>query len=149
MCEYSVFVKKLKPTAKLPQYAHPEDACADLFACLIDDGGYLYLHPGATRVVPTGLAMNPGEGWEIQIRSRSGLASKGIVVANSPGTVDPSYRGEVGVILHNTTNTSFSVTSGMKIAQMSIRPIWHATFEEVSELGETDRGSGGFGSTGL
>lgn len=130
----------------MPAYAHEGDACADLFACLAEP---LAIEPGETRVVPTGLAMDPGPGWEILVRSRSGLSSKGITVANSPGTVDPGYRGAIGVVIRNGSNSAFVVKQGMKIAQMAIKPIYEACFMEVQELDDTERGTGGFGSSGL
>jgi dUTP pyrophosphatase len=140
-----VKVKRLKNTAKMPQYAHDDDACADLFACIEET---VAIDVGQTKVIPTGLAMNPGEGFEILVRSRSGLSAKGVVVANSPGTVDPGYRGEVGVILRNDGNATFLVQDGAKIAQMAVKPIFKAAFEEAESLDVTTRGAGGFGSTG-
>lgn len=141
-----VKVKKLDSKAKLPEFAHVEDACADIFACLEDP---MVIEPGETKIVPTGLSMAPAQNWEILVRSRSGLSTKGVTVANSPGTIDPNYRGAVGVVLRNSGQSAFVVQHGMKIAQIAVRPIFRPLFEEVQELSSTARGAGGFGSTGL
>ncbi len=141
-----VKVKKLNPGAMLPAYAHPQDACADIFACIDHP---MTIESGETKVIPTGLSMDPSPGFEILVRSRSGLSTKGITVANSPGTIDPNYRGAVGVVLRNASPVPFTVFSGMKIAQIAVRPIYRPDFEEVAELDDTARGNGGFGSTGL
>jgi dUTP pyrophosphatase len=141
-----VKVKKNVPQARLPVFAHPEDACADIFACL---GEPVVIESGETKVISTELVMDPGPDYEILVRSRSGLAAKGIVVANSPGTVDPNYRGAVGVILRNDSRLPYVVKDGAKIAQIAVRPIHRPDFVEVQELTGTERGAGGFGSTGL
>ncbi|MEO1555134.1 MAG: dUTP diphosphatase, partial [Pseudomonadota bacterium] len=107
------------------------------------------LLPGARALIPTGLAMAVPLGFEVQIRPRSGLALKhGIALVNSPGTIDSDYRGEVGVIVLNTSDVAFEVTHGMRIAQMVLAPVVQTSFEEVRILDETTRGAGGFGSTG-
>lgn len=110
----------------------------------------IVLPAGATRLVPTGIKVAVPHGFELQVRSRSGLALKNnVFVLNSPGTVDADYRGEVGVILHNASDKEFVVNRGDRIAQGVIAPVYHARFEVVEELDTTTRGAGGFGSTGV
>ncbi|MBR9691186.1 dUTP diphosphatase [Candidatus Woesearchaeota archaeon] len=129
---------------KLPSYAHPGDAGMDLFSA-----ESLVLKPGERKVVSTGIKMAIPEGYESQIRPKSGLAAKhGISIVNTPGTIDAGYRGVVGVILINHGNEDFAVEKDMKIAQMVINKIENADIEEVNELDGTSRGEGGFGSTG-
>lgn len=107
------------------------------------------LKPGERALVPTGLAMALPEGFEAQVRPRSGLAAKnGVTVLNTPGTVDADYRGEVAVILINLGQEAFTIRRGERIAQMVIAPVTQAALAVVAELGETARGAGGFGSTG-
>lgn len=130
----------------LPAYATAGSAGCDLMAAV---GEAVTLAPGQRRLIPTGLAIALPEGWEAQIRPRSGLALKnGITCLNTPGTIDADYRGEVGVILANLGEEAFTVERGMRIAQMMIAPVFQARFERVEELDETARGAGGFGSTG-
>jgi len=130
----------------LPAYATAGSAGCDLMAAV---GEAVTLAPGQRRLIPTGLAIALPEGWEAQIRPRSGLALKnGITCLNTPGTIDADYRGEVGVILANLGEEAFTVERGMRIAQMVIAPVFQARFERVEELDETARGAGGFGSTG-
>lgn len=118
----------------------------DLYAELVED---LILEPGERVLVPTGIAVALPEGYEAQIRPRSGLALKhGISLVNSPGTIDPDYRGEVGVIVINHGTDPFTIKCGERIAQMIFAPFARALFREVSELDETGRGDGGFGHTG-
>jgi dUTP pyrophosphatase len=137
-------VKKLDPSAILPSYAREGDAGLDLFAVK-----RLVIEPGTSALVPTGIAIELPSGTEAQVRPRSGLALKhGISVLNTPGTVDEGYRGEVGVILINHGANAFTVEPGMKIAQMVVSPRIQVKVEEVAELSDTERGSGGFGSTG-
>lgn len=132
----------------LPRYETGGAAGADVRANLPDRAALL-LEPGARALVPTGLCMQIPVGYEIQVRPRSGLALKyGIALVNSPGTIDSDYRGEVGVILFNTSEKPFEVTHGMRIAQLVIAPVLQAHFDEVSALDDTARGAGGFGSTG-
>ena len=132
----------------LPFYASAEAAGMDLLAAL-DADHPLTLEPGATAMVPTGLAMALPPGYEAQVRPRSGLAAKhGITVLNSPGTVDSDYRGEVKVILINHGPDSFIIERGERIAQMVIAPVTQGVWTEVADLNETERGAGGFGSTG-
>lgn len=138
-------VKKLHPNAVIPQYQSELAAGVDLVAV-----ERVILAPGERAVVPTGLAIELPAGLEAQIRPRSGLAAKhGITVLNSPGTIDADYRGEIKVILLNTDRqNTMIVEAGIRIAQMVIAPYVNATFEEVNELGNTARGTGGLGSTG-
>jgi len=119
----------------------------DLYAAVKED---LIIAPGDWKLVPTGLTMALPEGYEAQVRPRSGLALKqGVSVLNSPGTVDADYRGEVGVILMNHSKKDLVVKRGDRIAQMIINKIEQIVFEEVAELPSTDRGAGGFGHTGV
>lgn len=137
--------KKLRPDAILPSYAHPSDAGMDVRSV---EG--LTIAPGKRALVPTGLVMLLPPGYEAQVRPRSGLALKsGVTVLNTPGTIDSGYRGEVGVILANFGETDFSVKKGDKIAQIVIAPVTQPTIEETDVVDETDRGVGGFGSTGV
>jgi dUTP pyrophosphatase len=131
----------------LPGYATAHAAGMDLCAAVTND---VMLAPGARVLIPTGLAIALPEGYEAQVRPRSGLALKhGITVLNSPGTIDADYRGEVQVILANLGSENFTVTRGMRIAQMVVASYAHAEWNEVSALPESERGTGGFGSTGL
>ncbi len=140
-----VLFRKIDPAARLPSYAHPGDAGMDLFS--VED---VSLAPGGRALVHTGLVMQLPPDAEAQVRPRSGLALKhGVTVLNTPGTIDAGYRGEVGVILINHGDVDFLVEKGMKIAQMVVSPVVRATIEETSVTDETDRGTGGFGSTGM
>ncbi len=137
-------VKRIRPGAKLPAYAHPGDAGLDLFAAA--GAG---LEPGAFALVPTGIAIELPPGTEAQVRPRSGLALRhGISVLNTPGTIDEGYRGEVGVILVNHGREPFRVTPGMKIAQMVVAAVHRVEVVEADALADSRRGEGGFGSTG-
>ena len=110
----------------------------------------IVLNPGSSNLIPTGLYVEIPPGYEIQVRPRSGLAFKrGITVLNAPGTIDADYRGELGVILINTSSESQKIEPGERIAQLVISPVYQIEWVEVDELGETERGSGGFGSTGV
>lgn len=130
----------------LPCYMTVHAAGMDLCADLVDD---LVLNPGERKLVPTGLAIALPDGFEAQIRPRSGLALKhGVALVNSPGTIDPDYRGEIGVILINHGSEPFVVRRGERIAQMVFAPFARADLVEVDELDETARGEGGFGHTG-
>ena len=132
----------------LPGYETAGAAGADLRANFPDRVGVV-VAPGARALIPTGLAMAVPIGFEVQVRPRSGLALKqGIALVNSPGTIDSDYRGEVGVIVLNTSDTPFEVTHGMRIAQMVLAPVVQASFQVVEQLDDTTRGAGGFGSTG-
>jgi dUTP pyrophosphatase len=137
-------VKRLNPAAILPSYARAGDAGLDLFAVKA-----ISIAPGGSALVPTGIAIELPPGTEGQVRPRSGLALKhAITVLNTPGTVDEGYRGEVGVILINHGQTIFAVEAGMKIAQLVVSPRIQVEVAEVVALQESERGAGGFGSTG-
>ena len=141
----TVKVLRTEPAAQLPSYAHPGDAGMDVRS--IED---VTLAPGARALVHTGLVLMLPPDAEAQVRPRSGLALKhGVTVLNAPGTIDAGYRGEVGVILVNLGTEPFAVEKGMKIAQLVIAPVTQAGVVEVAEVDETDRGAGGFGSTGV
>jgi dUTP pyrophosphatase len=130
----------------LPSYETPHAAGMDLPAAVEDE---LVIEPGRRALVPTGLAIALPEGFEAQVRPRSGLAARdGITLLNTPGTIDADYRGEVKVILINLGEAPFTVRRGMRIAQMVIAPVTRAAMVETRELPETARGGGGFGSTG-
>ncbi len=130
----------------LPSYATPGSAGVDLTAAL---EAPLVLSPGARAAVPTGIALALPEGYEAQVRPRSGLAlNHGIAVLNSPGTIDSDYRGEVRVILANLGDAPVTIARGERIAQLVVAPVSRVAFERVAELPETRRGAGGFGSTG-
>jgi dUTP pyrophosphatase len=144
----TVSVQRLPHNTDLPLPAYETAAAAgmDLPAAVEED---LIVEPGARALVPTGLAIALPEGYEAQIRPRSGLAARdGVTVLNTPGTVDPDYRGEVKVILINLGDAPFTITRGMRIAQMVIAPVTQAKMVETDTLPETERGAGGFGSTG-
>lgn len=142
---YSLNVKKLNEDAILPNYAHKGDAGLDIYS--VEE---YEINPGDRALVKTGIAIELPENTEAQIRPRSGLALKhGITLLNTPGTIDEGYRGEIGVIVINLGKEAFKVTKGMKIAQMVIKPILTVEIKEIKELSDTDRGIGGFGSTGV
>ncbi|HYS43005.1 MAG TPA: dUTP diphosphatase [Geobacteraceae bacterium] len=144
----SVKVKRLRPdsTNPLPAYMTTHAAGMDLYAELAHE---LVLVPGGRALVPTGIAIELPEGYEAQVRPRSGLALKhGIALVNSPGTIDTDYRGEIGVIVINHGTEPFVVRSGERIAQLVFAPFARASLVEVQELGESVRGDGGFGHTG-
>ena len=131
----------------LPEYATSGAAGMDI-AAHIDTA--VTLVPFARAAIATGFSMQLPHGYEAQIRPRSGLALKhGVTVANAPGTMDSDYRGEVAVILINLSQQDFTITSGMRIAQMVIAPVTNCRLEDASHLDISDRGTGGFGSTGL
>ncbi len=132
----------------LPAYETRGAAGMDLRAALAMDEN-IRLLPGARAMVPTGISIALPRGFEAQIRPRSGLAAKhGVTVLNSPGTIDADYRGEIGVILINHGDAPLEINRGMRIAQMVIAPVSQVVGVEVDILSETDRGAGGFGSTG-
>lgn len=138
-----VKIKKIHPNAKTPTYAHPSDAGADVYA-----DADLWIAPGATLVVPTGIKVAIPAGYEIQIRPRSGMSLKTpLRVANAPGTIDSDYRGEVGVIMTNTGDSMYEIKEGDKIAQMVIAPTPMIEWVETDELDETERNEKGFGSS--
>lgn len=132
----------------LPSYETAGAAGADIRANFPDRQS-VTLAPGARALIPTGLAMAIPQGFEVQVRPRSGLALKhGIALVNSPGTIDSDYRGEVGVIMLNTSDATFEIAHGMRIAQLVVAPVVQAVFAEVATLDDTPRSAGGFGSTG-
>ncbi|MGU3492427.1 dUTP diphosphatase [Xanthobacteraceae bacterium A53D] len=133
----------------LPAYATPASAGMDLIAAVPADAP-LVIRPGDWALVPTGLSIELPEGYEAQVRPRSGLALKfGLSVLNAPGTIDADYRGEVGVLLINHGREAFEITRGLRIAQMVVAAVVQIKLVESGNLGETARGAGGFGSTGL
>ncbi len=136
--------KRIHPDAVLPAYAHPTDAGMDVRS--VED---VIIPVGRYALVRTGLVALLPPGYEIQVRPRSGLALKfGVTVLNSPGTIDAGYRGEIGVILANFGSADFAIAKGDRIAQFVVAPVLQPTVAEAETIDETDRGSGGFGSTG-
>ncbi len=143
--EYLLKVKLLSEKARLPEYAYEGDTGLDLFST-----SEVVIEPGKSALIPTGLSIQLPPKTEAQIRPRSGLALKHqVTVLNGPGTVDEGYRGEIGVILINHGTLPFKIEIGMKIAQMVVQPVLYVKVEKVEKLNETDRGVGGFGSTGI
>lgn len=139
-----VRVKRLSPDARMPQAARVGDAAYDLYSSV-----EYTLQPGERYAVSTGIAIEIPEGFEGQVRPRSGLAMKeGVTVLNTPGTIDSGYRGEVKTIMVNLGDSPFRITKGMRISQLAIRPVPEVEFIEVDEISDTQRGEGGFGSTG-
>ena len=137
--------KKLFDDVILPNYAHKEDAGMDIYS--YED---LIIPSGSWALVKTGFCMELPTGYEAQVRSKSGVALKsGVFVLNSPGTIDENYRGEVGVILMNVSKEDYQVSKNQKVAQMVINKVEHFEVEEVTDVSKTERGTGGFGSTGL
>ena len=141
-----ILIKRISQNIPLPKYETNGSSGMDLSANIESS---IKIEPGKTSIIPTGLSVSIPRNFELQIRPRSGLAAKNqITVLNTPGTIDADYRGEIKVILINLSNQSFIVEKGMRIAQMILCPIVKAKIIEVKELKKTDRGSGGFGSTG-
>ena len=142
-----IAVKKLRPNAKLPTYGSAFAAGADLYACL-DDA--VTIAPQETKLIPTGLSMELPAGWAGMVHARSGMATKrDLAPANKVGVIDPDYRGEIMVSLHNHGSKPQTVEPGERIAQLVIMPYLTAQFFETEELSDTVRGAGGFGSTGF
>lgn len=144
-----VLIERTATATDLPLPAYQTEAASgmDVCAAVAED---VVLEPGRIVLVPTGLRMAVAPGYEVQVRPRSGLALKhGVTVVNAPGTIDADYRGEVGVILGNVSQASFTITRGMRIAQLVVQEVVRGVVEEVESLPETVRGSGGFGSSGL
>lgn len=138
----------LKGGARLPVYSSSQAAGADICACLVD--GSITIEPHKWVAVPTGVSIELPVGYEAQIRPRSGLAAKfGVTTLNAPGTIDSDYRGEIRVILINHSNVPFVINDGDRIAQMVIAKHETASFELCNDLSDTERGEGGFGSTGI
>jgi len=141
-----VQIKKLNPEAKIPEYKTAGSSGVDLVA-LIEKT--ITINSGESKIIPTGLSVAIPSDLEIQIRPRSGLAAKSnISILNTPGTIDSDYRGEIKIILFNHGAKEFIVNNGDRIAQMVLMPVLKFEFDEVSEINDTVRGSGGFGSTG-
>ena len=139
-------VKKLKENAIIPTYGSPDAAGADLYACLEAD---VTIEPGKTVFIPTGLAMEVPKGYAGLIYARSSMGTKrGLAPANKVGVVDSDYRGEVMVALHNHGQQPQIVANGERIAQLLVTPVLAPAFEECDDLTDTQRGTGGFGSTG-
>lgn len=136
-------VKKLSENAKIPTYGHDGDACFDLYAL----ENYV-VKPGDVLLIRTGLAMAINEGYEMQVRPRSGLSLKGLIIPNSPSTIDAGYRGEIKTPMANVSDKAVTIRAGDRYAQATIKPVWRVIFEEVDELPDSERGEGGFGSTG-
>ena len=142
-----ILIKRLSNDVALPKYETEGSSGLDLAA---NTDKQIKILPGKSEIIPTGLAVAIPKNFEIQIRPRSGLAAKSqISVLNTPGTIDADYRGELKVILINLSDKVFVVEKGSRIAQMVLCPIVKATLKEVTELENTERGSGGFGSTGI
>lgn len=142
---YKLKVKKLNKDAIIPNFAHKGDAGMDLYST-----EEVTIPPSKTALIKTGISIQLPKMTEAQVRPRSGLALKhSITVLNTPGTIDEGYRGEIGIILINHGEQDFVVTKNMKIAQMVVKPIYDIDIVEVDELSDTDRGDGGFGSTGF
>ena len=141
-----ILIKRLSKEISLPKYETAGSSGMDLAANI---AGNISIDPGKTAIIPTGLALSVPKGFEVQIRPRSGLAAKKkISVLNTPGTIDSDYRGEIKVILINQGQETFKVEKGLRIAQMVVCPVVQAQIKEVEDLSETERGKGGFGSTG-
>jgi dUTP pyrophosphatase len=151
MTEIPVEIRRLPHGAglPLPHYQTQDAAGCDLCAA-IEETAPLVLPPGGRALVPTGIAIALRSGFEAQVRPRSGLAVKfGVTVLNAPGTIDADYRGEIKVPIINHGEAPFTITRGMRIAQLVIAPVTRAIFIEVDALSSTARGAGGFGSTGI
>ena len=141
-----ILIKRLSKEVHLPKYETNGSSGMDLAANI---NSIINIEPGNIAIIPTGLALSIPKGFEVQIRPRSGLAAKQkISVLNTPGTIDADYRGEIKVILINLGQESFKVEKGLRIAQMVVCPVVQAILKEVDDLNETERGKGGFGSTG-
>lgn len=145
MSDIVVKLKRKSFETNVPAYKTAGSAGCDVTAT-----GFVELGPGESAMVPTGLFLEVPEGYECQVRPRSGLAKDhGVTVLNSPGTIDSDYRGEVQVLLHNTSRVKYTVEPGVRIAQLVFAPVARATFQEHEELSSTARSVGGFGSTGM
>ena len=142
-----ILIKRLSKDVTLPKYETEGSSGLDLAA---NTDKQIKILPGKSEIIPTGLAVAIPKNFEIQIRPRSGLAAKSqITVLNTPGTIDADFRGEIKVILINLSNKVFIVEKGLRVAQMVLCPVIKAKLKEVTELENTERGSGGFGSTGI
>lgn len=142
-------IKKLHPNAKVPQYQTEHSAGFDFYA-VIDNMGYTRVQPKQTVLIKTGLAMAIPTGFELQIRPRSGLSlNTKLRIANSPGTIDADYRGEIGIIVENIGDTAIIINHHDRIAQGVLKKVPQANFVVVDELDNTKRGQGGFGHSGI
>jgi dUTP pyrophosphatase len=148
--------KKLHPEALIPQYQTKDAAAFDFHALIVDEKDVMgkltdeiYISPGETKLIRTGLACDPGPEYKLDITPRSGMARwDSITIVNTPGKIDSGYRGEIGIILHNLGDKPKKITHKDRIAQCEWRPVHRATIMEVDELDKTERNTGGFGSTG-
>ena len=148
----NIKVKKIHHNAVIPRFAHPTDTGFDLFTV-----ESIRIHPKQKSIVRTGLIFELPEGWGIQVRNKSGITMKGVpnLLGNNAdivvymGTIDQAYRGEVGIMVKNISNKTIAIPVGTKLAQGVLERVYQCTFEEVEEVSETDRGEGGFGSTGV
>ncbi len=141
-----ILIKRLSKNISLPKYETSGSSGMDLAANIENE---IIINPGKSAIIPTGIAVSIPKNFEIQIRPRSGLAARNqISVLNTPGTIDADYRGEIKVILINLGEKNFKIENGLRIAQMVLCPIVKATLQEVETLEDTERGAGGFGSTG-
>ena len=141
-----VKIKKLNSKVKVPKYKTDGSSGVDLEAFIENP---IIVEPNSSKLIPTGISLSIPQECEVQVRPRSGLAAESsISVLNTPGTIDSDYRGEIKIILFNHGNEQFVVKNGDRIAQMVLVPVFKFQFEEVNELTQTNRGSGGFGSTG-
>ena len=142
-----ILIKRLSKNVTLQRYETEDSSGLDLSANIDKQ---IKILPGKSEIIPTGIALAIPKNFEVQIRPRSGLAAKNQVsVLNTPGTIDADYRGEIKVILINLSDKVFVVEKGLRIAQMVVCPVIKASLKEVTELESTERGSGGFGSTGI
>ena len=144
-----IYFERIHSEAKVPEQATEGAACADMHAVFHGEYDYTYIPPRGTVIIKTGLKVEVPEGYELQIRARSGLAARGIMLANGVGTVDSDYRGEVGVVLYNSNDFTFPVYEGDRIAQCCIQKVLPMEFTEAGKLSSTARGEGGYGSTGV
>jgi dUTP pyrophosphatase len=151
MSETTILVKTLEHwdnSFTLPFYASVGAAGADIRVCSPDRSSII-ITPGQRVLIPTGLSFEIPQGFEIQVRPRSGISLKTpLMVVNSPGTIDSDYRGEIKIIIGNFGNESYKIEHGERIAQIVLSPVWQAKFVLSNNLSDTERGSGGFGSTG-
>ena len=149
--EEGIVVKiKTRDGVRIPEYATEDASCMDIRAFLGSPNTSLTINPGETKAIPTGIFFEVPSGYEIVVRPRSGLAlDYGITVLNSPGTIDADFRGEVKIILHNTSNRPFIIHDGDRIAQIALQKVHRIKLKRVSRLSKTQRGSKGLGSTGI
>ena len=144
MIRPTVRFKKLYSSARVPEKKSFGAAAYDIYYPYEDA---VILYPGDLRVVSTGIAMEIPEGWKGEIYSRSGLASRGLFVANQPGKIDSDYRGEINILLYNSSSNSITLVTGTRIAQFELNPVYDIDWKEADELSVTERNYGGLGST--